>query len=189
MIALGDERTIQQDPAFAIRIMVDIALMALSPAVNAPTTATQVLGHLGETLRMIGATDLGRAGSAPVDDPPAVVIRTPLWEDYLALGVTEIRLYGASGVQVMRKLRATLEALREDVRVEHRAAVEDELAASIRPSRRTGADRSISTLRWSPMVRASAAQDLRREPALNLSRARCPGVWKSLGTLIGSLRG
>ena len=69
MIALGDERTIQQDPAFAIRIMVDIALMALSPAVNAPTTATQVLGHLGETLRMIGATDLGRAGSAPFDDP------------------------------------------------------------------------------------------------------------------------
>ena len=59
MIALGDERTIQQDPAFAIRIIVDIALMALSPAVNAPTTATQVLGHLGETLRMIGATDLG----------------------------------------------------------------------------------------------------------------------------------
>ena len=66
MIALGDERTIQQDPAFAIRIMVDIALMALSPAVNAPTTATQVVGHLGETLRRIGATDLGRFGSAPV---------------------------------------------------------------------------------------------------------------------------
>ena len=128
MIALGDERTIQQDPAFAIRIMVDIALMALSPAVNAPTTATQVVGHLGETLRMIGATDLGRAGSAPVDEPPAVVIRTPLWEDYLALGVTEIRQYGAAGIQVMRKLRATLEALREDVRAEHRAAVEKELA-------------------------------------------------------------
>ncbi len=128
MIALGDERTIQQDPAFAIRIMVDIALMALSPAVNAPTTATQVLGHLGETLRMIGAADLGRAGSAHVGDPPAVVIRTPLWEDYLALGVTEIRLYGAAGIQVMRKLRATLEALHEDVRPEHRAAVEKELA-------------------------------------------------------------
>jgi uncharacterized membrane protein len=59
MIALGDERTIGQDPAFAIRIMVDIALMALSPAVNAPTTATQVLGHLGETLRTIGAAELG----------------------------------------------------------------------------------------------------------------------------------
>ena len=128
MIALGTERTIQQDPGFAIRIMVDIALLALSPAVNAPTTATQVLGHLGETLRMIGATDLARAGSARAEDPPAVVIRTPLWEDYLALGVTEIRLYGASGIQVMRALRATLEELREDVRTEHRAAVEEELA-------------------------------------------------------------
>jgi len=128
MIALGDERTIQQDPAFAIRIMVDIALMALSPAVNAPTTATQVLGHLGETLRVIGTTDLGRrAGSAQGADPPAVVLRIHRWEDYLELGVTEIRQYGASGIQVMRALRATLDDLREDVRAESRAAVEEQL--------------------------------------------------------------
>jgi uncharacterized membrane protein len=128
MIALGDERTIQQDPAFAIRIMVDIALMALSPAVNAPTTATQVLGHLGETLRMIGASDLGRrAGSAQAADPPAVVMRVHRWEDYLTLAVTEIRQYGATGIQVMRALRATLEELREDVRADHCAAVEEQL--------------------------------------------------------------
>ena len=128
MIALGDERTIQQDPAFAIRILVDIALMALSPAVNAPTTATQVLGHLGETLRVIGTTDLGRgASSTHGADPPAVVMRVHRWEDYLTLGVTEIRQYGATGVQVMRALRATLEDLREDVRAESRAAVDEQL--------------------------------------------------------------
>jgi uncharacterized membrane protein len=129
MIAFGDERTIQQDPAFAIRVMVDIALMALSPAVNAPTTATQVLGHLGETLRVIGTTDLARiARSALGDERPAVVMRVHLWDDYLTLGVTEIREYGAAGIQVMRALRATLEQLREDVRPEFRAAVEEELA-------------------------------------------------------------
>jgi uncharacterized membrane protein len=129
MFALGDERTIEQDPAFAIRIMVDIALMALSPAVNAPTTATQVLDHLGETLRVIGATDLDRvAASAIGNTPPAVVMPIQRWEDYFTLGVTEIRQYGASGIQVMRALRAMLEALRDDVRPEHRAAVEDELA-------------------------------------------------------------
>jgi uncharacterized membrane protein len=129
MIALGDERTIEQDPAFAIRIMVDIALMALSPAVNAPTTATQVLGHLGETLRVIGATDLDlRAHSASEEQAPAVVVPARSWEDFLTLGMTEIRQYGASGIQVMRALRATLEGLREDVRPEHRAAVEEELA-------------------------------------------------------------
>ena len=129
LIALGDERTIDQDPAFAIRIMVDIALMALSPAVNAPTTATQVLAHLGETLRVIGATDLELLdASARGDHPPAVVLPLQRWEDYLTLGVTEIREYGASGIQVMRALRAMLEDLREDVRAEHRAAVEEELA-------------------------------------------------------------
>jgi uncharacterized membrane protein len=128
MIAFGDERTIQQDPAFAIRIMVDIALTALSPAVNAPTTATQVLGHLGETLRMIGATDLPRiARRALGDERPTVVMRTHDWDDYLTLGITEIREYGAHGIQVMRALRATLERLREDVRPEHRDAVDEEL--------------------------------------------------------------
>ena len=39
---------------------VDIALMALSPAVNAPTTAVQVIDHLGETLREIGTTETSR---------------------------------------------------------------------------------------------------------------------------------
>jgi uncharacterized membrane protein len=129
MIALGDERTIEQDPAFAIRIMVDIALMALSPAVNAPTTATQVLGHLGETLRVIGETAPGLAADGSQrDERPAVVMCIQGWEDYLTLGVTEIREYGLSGIQVMRALRATLEELREDVSPKNRAAVEEELA-------------------------------------------------------------
>jgi uncharacterized membrane protein len=129
MIALGVERTIQQDPAFAIRIMVDIAAKALSPAVNDPTTAVQVLDHLGEVLGLIGATDLEKR-TQPVgpDRPAAVVMHARRWEDFLALGVTEIREYGASSIQVMRRLRALLEGLRETVRPEHRAAVEEELA-------------------------------------------------------------
>jgi uncharacterized membrane protein len=129
MIALGDERTIQQDPAFAIRIMVDIAIRALSPAVNDPTTAVQVLNHLGETLRLIGSTDLEkRTESAAGDASARVVMRARPWEDFLTLGVTEIREYGASSIQVMRRLRAVLEELQKEVRPEHRAAVEDELA-------------------------------------------------------------
>jgi uncharacterized membrane protein len=127
MLALGVERTIEQDPAFALRIMVDIAIRALSPAVNDPTTAVQVLNHLGETLRLIGATDLT---SRPGDDgrPSRVLAAVRGWPDFLALGVTEIREYGASSVQVVRRLRALLEELQGTVRLEHRAAVEDELA-------------------------------------------------------------
>jgi uncharacterized membrane protein len=128
MIVLGVERTIEQDPAFAIRVMVDIAIRALSPAVNDPTTAVQVLDHLGETLRLLGAT--GR----PAPDPdgaeaasPGLVVRARSWDDIVELAFTEIRQYGGSSVQVVRRLRAVLEDLREQVKPEYRAAVDEEL--------------------------------------------------------------
>jgi uncharacterized membrane protein len=124
MIALGVERTIEQDPAFGIRIMVDIAIRALSPAVNDPTTAVQVLDHLGDTLRLIGAFPL----EGLEQDLAQVVVRTRGWQDILALGITEIREYGGSSIQVVRRLRAMLEELREGVLPEHRPAVEDEIA-------------------------------------------------------------
>ncbi len=129
MVALGDERTIEQDPGFALRIMVDIALMALSPAVNAPTTAVQVLDYLEEAFRMIGSVDLDRQSRVrDADGRVRLVIPTSGWDEYLSLGVTEIRLYGATAIQVVRRLRAMLERLEESVRPEYRAAVETELA-------------------------------------------------------------
>ena len=128
MIVLGVERTIEQDPAFAIRVMVDIAIRALSPAVNDPTTAVQVLDHLGETLRLLGATgrpapDMDSALAAS----PALVVRARGWDDVVELAFTEIRQYGGASVQVVRRLRALLEDLRERVKPEYRAAVDDEL--------------------------------------------------------------
>lgn len=128
LIALGDERTIEQDPAFAIRIMVDVAIRALSPAVNDPTTAVQVLNYLGETLGLIGATDLARRARGSEPGQSLVTMRVRGWEDYLSLGVTEIRQYGADSIQVARRLRALLDELHESVRPEHRPAVERELA-------------------------------------------------------------
>jgi uncharacterized membrane protein len=128
MVALGDERTFDQDPAYAIRIMVDIGNRALSPAVNDPTTACQVLDHIGEILVLIGTTDLKkRTQPASADTPAAIVMATRRWEDFMTLGLTEIRQYGATSVQVMRRLRALLEELLENVRPEHQAAVEEEL--------------------------------------------------------------
>jgi uncharacterized membrane protein len=129
MVALGIERTIEQDPAFAVRIMVDVAVKALSPAVNDPTTAVQVLDHLEDTLRLIGTTDI-RSHTHYTDGEGRVRLLVPArrWEDYLALGVTEIREYGASAIQVTRRLRAALEELLAAVRPEYRSAVEDELA-------------------------------------------------------------
>ncbi len=127
MMVFGVERTIEQDPTYAIRVMVDIAIRALSPAVNDPTTAVQVLDHLGDTLRLLGATRLPDPVEAENVAAPGLVVRTRRWEDVVELAFTEIRQYGGSSVQVVRRLRALLEDLRERVRPEHRQAVEDEL--------------------------------------------------------------
>ncbi len=129
MFAFGSERTVQQDPAFAMRIIVDVAVKALSAAINDPTTAVQVLDHLGEVLREIGTTDLRRSLMPANGGPPSgLVMPIRTWEEYLSLGVTEIREFGGGSIQVVRRMRAMLEQLRRHVSPEHRAAVDAELA-------------------------------------------------------------
>lgn len=128
-VALGVERTFEQDPAFAVRIMVDVAIKALSAAINDPTTAVQTLDHLGRVLRLLGSTPLH--GSLMFRDgqgQPRLLLPGRTWDDYLALGVTEIREYGGTSIQVTRRLRAMLEDLHESVLPEHRPAVVAELA-------------------------------------------------------------
>jgi uncharacterized membrane protein len=127
MVALGAERTIEQDPAFAIRVMVDIAIRALSPAVNDPTTAVQVLDYLEETLRVVGAAEPPGGGASPAALTSGVIMPVRTWPDFLALGITEIREYGATSIQVVRRLRALLEELGELVLPDNRAAVEEEV--------------------------------------------------------------
>jgi uncharacterized membrane protein len=127
MVALGVERTIEQDPAFAVRIMVDIAIRALSPAVNDPTTAVQVLDHLEDLLRLVGQTDLSDRAAAVSEMDTGLVIPIRRWENYLALSVTEIREYGETSIQVVRRLRAMLEELAESVLPERREQVLREL--------------------------------------------------------------
>jgi uncharacterized membrane protein len=129
MIALGVERTVEQDLAFAIRIMVDIAIKALSAAINDPTTAIQSIDHLARVLRRLGSTELhGRLAFRGPHGQPRVLMPGRTWEDYLALAVTEIREFGAGDIQVMRRLRALLQDLRDTVKPENRPAVDDEIA-------------------------------------------------------------
>ena len=129
MVALGAERTIEQDPGLAVRIMVDIADKALSAAINDPTTAVQVLDHLSDVLRVIGTVDLSGARWDP-EQPLSTGMVVPVrrWEDYLVLATTEIREYGSRSIQVMRRMRAMLLELHDEVLPAHRAAVEEELA-------------------------------------------------------------
>ena len=112
-IHLKRERTFEQDPKYPIRLLVDIAIKALSPAINDPTTAVQTIDQLEDLLRRLGAAELD-AGYA-VDESGALrlVFPTPTWEDYLSLAFDEIRHFGSNSVQVMRRMRSALVGLSE----------------------------------------------------------------------------
>lgn len=121
-IAVDQERTLEQDPMFALRIIVDIATKALSPAINDPTTAVLALDQLHHILRDVGSRSLGDGREMDAKGTVRLVYRTPNWEDFVRLAVIEIRQYGGDSIQIMRRLRAMLENLIETL-PERRALV------------------------------------------------------------------
>lgn len=128
-VALGAERTIEQDPAFALRVLVDIAIRALSPAVNDPTTAVQVINYVEWFLHTVGKARLpGRYVLADRAGDARLVLPGRDWEDYLQLAVCEIRDYGQSSVQVSRRIRAMLDSLLDILPPQRHPSVRAELS-------------------------------------------------------------
>jgi uncharacterized membrane protein len=112
-VAFGDERTMEQDPAFAFRIIVDIAAKALSPAINDPTTAVLALDQIHHLLRQVGLRQLDTGHATDDQGHLRLLYRTPDWEDFVGLAVTEIRQFGRESIQIARRLRLLLENLIE----------------------------------------------------------------------------
>lgn len=110
-VVLGTERTMEQDPTFAFRILVDIAIKALSAAINDPTTAVLALDQLHRLLRVVGLRALRGENVRDAAGVARLIYRTPNWEDYVHLACAEIRLCGAGSVQIMRRMRSMLENL------------------------------------------------------------------------------
>jgi len=124
---LGNERTMEQDPKFALRLLVDVAIKALSPAINDPTTAVQALDQIEDLLRRIGQRTLDLGHLVGIQGFTRVTYPAPTWDDLLALGTDEIRMYGSDSLQVVRRLRLLLENLAGTVTAERRPAVLERL--------------------------------------------------------------
>jgi len=126
-IDLGPERTLTQDPMFGLRIIVDIAAKALSPAINDPTTAVLAIDQLHHLLHRLANRQLDAVISRDRTGRPLLICSTPDWENYVTMAITEIRLYGASSPQVTRRLRAMLESLLLVVPVQRRSALNEQM--------------------------------------------------------------
>lgn len=145
-VAKGSERTSEQDPLFAFRILVDIASKALSPAINDPTTAVLAIDQIHHLLRDVGKRNLG---DGRVSDPAGqlrLIYRRPNWEDFVLLGTTEIRHYGRDSIQVQRRLRAMLKDLIETLPASRSPILQKELTLLASSSKRTFFDLDDQTL-------------------------------------------
>ncbi len=121
-VQLSDERTFEQDPKYPLRLLVDVAIKALSPAINDPTTAVQALDQIEDLLRRMAKCRLDAGYVRDAGGRLRLVFPMPTWLDYLSLSFDEIRFYGADSVQVMRRLRSALTGLLESVNAPSRAA-------------------------------------------------------------------
>ncbi len=110
-VAVGQERTMEQDPTLAFRVIVDIASKGLSPAINDPTTAVLAIDQIHHLLRNVGGRNLDDERVRDASGRVRLVFRTPVWEDFVQLAVTEIRHFGGASIQIVRRLRAMLENL------------------------------------------------------------------------------
>jgi len=166
-VAVGDERTMRQDPAFAFRLLADISAKALSPGVNDPTTSVQALDQIELLLRQIGGRRLTPGARRDETGVPRLLHPVPSWEDFLDLAIDETRHFGEGSVQVTRRLRALLEDLREAVPEPRRAAIDAELELVDASAERAFSDRGD---------RVSAASRDRQGLGSTGQRHRPPGA-------------
>lgn len=141
-IEIGRDRSLDNDPAFGIRQLVDIALKALSPGINDPTTAADVVHHLKVPIREILDGDAPTRIYHGPKGQRVYLAATPSRSDFVHSAFSEIRL--ASGTQPI-VLNALIEVL-GDLRTEddgpvvsaRSAAISEEMALTLEAARRSG---------------------------------------------------
>jgi uncharacterized membrane protein len=140
LIDLGRERTLYQDPLYGIRQLADTAVQALSPAINAPTTAVQVIDRLVDLVERIGRLPSPTGYVADGDGVVRFVYPVASWADVVALAFTEIRLYGGATAQVTRRLMAAFDQLTLVLPADRHAEIDAHRAALVEDVSRRIAD-------------------------------------------------
>lgn len=151
-LAFGESLSPESGPFGALRAISDIALKALSPAVNDPTRAVQALDHIEDILAEVSPR-LAARDISELSAQEEQVLRawSRSWEDFVAVATDEIRQFGSTSIQVQRRLRAVYASLLEQCATAQHAALRTRLDAL---------DRQIRTAWSDPLdLRLSAEAD------------------------------
>jgi uncharacterized membrane protein len=127
LVELGPERTMNQDPAYGFRMLVDIAERSLSESFNDPTTAVQAIDRLHDCLRQLAPRPFPSGEYHDGDGTLRLVVPSIDWDGFVQLAFEEIRQAGAASVQVTRRLRAALDDLKSVAPPERAPALDRQL--------------------------------------------------------------
>ncbi len=111
LVTFSSERTMSRDVAFGFRQLADIAEKALSPSINDPTTAVQVIDRLHDLLRRLPGRSWPTGHHVDEDGGLRLVGPVVGWDGYVSLAFDEIRSYGADSLQITRRLQAVFDDL------------------------------------------------------------------------------
>ena len=122
------ERTLDQDVAYGIRLLVDIAerSLAVSPFQD-PSTAVQAIDRLHDLLRQLVRRPFPDGRHRDEAGELRLTVRSMSWDAYVILAFEEIRLAGAGSPAVTRRLMAALTDLRSIAPPERIAVLDRQL--------------------------------------------------------------
>lgn len=127
---IGSERSLDQDLLFSIRQLVDIALKALSPGINDPTTAENCLGHLGDIVAQLGERAFPDPWRRDPQSGGVVCIVRPDFPQFVDAAFAQIRRAAVGDVQVTLQLIVVLQGIGERLTsIERSDAIRRELRA------------------------------------------------------------
>ncbi|MET9697325.1 DUF2254 family protein [Streptomyces sp. NPDC006529] len=109
----GVERTFDQDPQLPFRLLVDIALRALSPAVNDPATAVDCMDRLEDLLARLAGRDLDIGYFPDEEGELRVSVPVPDWDQYVRTAVDDLVFAAVSSPMALRGMRTLLTRLVE----------------------------------------------------------------------------
>jgi uncharacterized membrane protein len=110
-LVVGIERTPHQDLMHAVTELMDIAARGLSPAMNDPTTAINVIHRAGQLLLDMAWRECGPIMERDDKDRVCVVMKRPSLEDVTGMAFNQVRFYGASNASVAIAMMDTLAEL------------------------------------------------------------------------------
>lgn len=127
-IVLGSGPLLLGNPHYALRLLVDIAIRGLSPAINDPTTAVHALDQIEGLLRLLAGSRLDDGEVRDSDGTLRLVLAMHRWEDLLGLALTEIQHFGRNSPQIQARLNVLLHGLAEQAPEARRPAIQKFIA-------------------------------------------------------------